>query len=56
VQLDFAPMVAGGTGGRIVLLGLRPQHRVQTHATFKVLFNALVRGDAVTQATSTGGW
>ncbi len=55
VQLDFAPMVAGGTGGRIVLLGLRPQHRVQTHATFKVLFNALVRGDAVTQATSTGG-
>jgi hypothetical protein len=39
VQIDFAP-----GNGRLVLLGLRPQHRVQTHATFKLLFNALVRG------------
>jgi hypothetical protein len=34
VEVDLRP-------GRIVLFGLRPQHRAQTHATFPMLFNAL---------------
>jgi zinc carboxypeptidase len=34
VSVDLKP-------GRIVLFGLRPQHRGQTHATFPMLFNAL---------------
>jgi hypothetical protein len=34
VAIDMSP-------GKVVLFGIRPQHRAQTHATFPMLFNAL---------------
>ena len=40
VQIDMNP-------GRLVLFGLRPQHRAQTQATFPLLFNALYAGGEV---------
>jgi hypothetical protein len=48
VSIDMNP-------GKVVLFGLRPQHRAQTHATFPLLFNALylsATGDATTKTSN----
>jgi hypothetical protein len=45
VSVDMNP-------GRIVLFGLRPQHRAQTHATFPMLFNAMYLSTVETRGGS----
>ena len=45
VSVDLKP-------GRVVLFGLRPQHRGQTHATFPMLFNALYLSASSGSATN----
>ncbi|WP_339794431.1 M14 metallopeptidase family protein [uncultured Imperialibacter sp.] len=43
VIAEKAAMVSVGLGrGKVVMIGFRPQLRVQTHGTFKLVFNSLV--------------
>ncbi|MDH4058460.1 MAG: M14 family zinc carboxypeptidase, partial [Cyclobacteriaceae bacterium] len=43
VIAEKAAMVSVGMGqGKVVMIGFRPQHRVQTHGTFKLVFNSLI--------------
>jgi hypothetical protein len=47
-----AAVSVGHGAGRVVLLGFRPQHRDQTHGTFKLVFNALFTAPASPPPTS----
>lgn len=48
-----AALTVAHGAGRVVLLGFRPQHRDQTHGTFKLVFNSLFNGPPSPAARTT---
>ena len=41
LKRNAAMVVAKKGEGKVVLIGFRPQHRAQTHGTYKLVFNSL---------------
>jgi glutamine amidotransferase-like uncharacterized protein len=47
-----AAVSVGHGAGKVVVIGFRPQHRDQTHGTFKLVFNALFNAPQASPATA----
>jgi hypothetical protein len=55
IARKYAAVAVKHGKGQVVLLGFRPQHRDQTHGTFKLVFNALLGAPAAAPEPTTAG-